>query len=50
MLDEGQHGLVTSGKLCWRKRTVKSVDQGRVEVLVWQAEVLTLAPASTSAV
>jgi len=49
-LDEGQHVLVTTGKLCYRKRTVKGVDQGRVEVLVWAAEVLTLAPASTSAV
>jgi single-stranded DNA-binding protein len=40
-LDEGQRILVSSGKLCYRKRTTKLGEQSRMEVLVWTVERLT---------
>ena len=40
-LDEGLHIALTSAKLCYRKRqTQKSGEQSRLEILVWQVEVL----------
>jgi hypothetical protein len=33
-LEDGQHIVVTSGKLCYRKRTTKAGEQSRLEILV----------------
>ena len=33
-LEDGQHIVVTSGKLCYRKRTMKAGEQSRLEILV----------------
>lgn len=40
-IEDGQHVVITSGKLAYRKRTVKGVEQSRIEVLVWQVDRLT---------
>jgi single-stranded DNA-binding protein len=40
-IDEGQHIVVTSAKLCYRKRTTKLGEQSRLEILVWSVERLT---------
>lgn len=40
-IEEGQHLIITSGQLCSRKRTLKGGEQSRLEMLVWQADVLT---------
>jgi hypothetical protein len=37
---EGQHIILTSAKLCYRKRTTKLGEQSRMEILVWTADVL----------
>lgn len=39
-IENGQHVVVTSGKLCYRKRTTKAGEQSRIEVLVWQVDTL----------
>jgi hypothetical protein len=39
-LEDGQHILVTSGKLSYRKRTTKAGEVSRLEILVWAADVL----------
>jgi hypothetical protein len=45
-LEDGQHILVTSGKLAYRKRTTKAGEVSRLEILVWAADVLS-APSSS---
>ncbi len=40
-IDDGQHILITSGKLCYRKRTTKLGEASRMEILVWTVDVLT---------
>lgn len=40
-IDDGQHILVTSGKLCYRKRQTKAGEQSRMEILVWTVDRLT---------
>lgn len=45
-LEDGQHVVITSGKLCYRKRTTKTGEQSRMEVLVWQVDVLSASPAA----
>ena len=37
---DGQHILVSSGKLCYRKRSTKLGEVSRLEILVWSADVL----------
>jgi hypothetical protein len=37
---EGDHLVITSGRLCYRKRQVKGAEQSRMEVLVWQVDIL----------
>jgi hypothetical protein len=39
-LDEGMRILVSSGKLAYRKRSTKLGEQSRLEILVWQVDVL----------
>jgi single-stranded DNA-binding protein len=40
-IEDGQHIIVTSGKLCYRKRqTQKSGEVSRLEILVWSVDVL----------
>ena|SRR5882672_6347060 len=45
VIEDGQHIVVTSGKLCYRKRQTKTGEQSRMEILVWQIDTpTTLAP------
>jgi hypothetical protein len=37
-IEDGQHIIVTSGKLCYRKRTTKLGEQSRMEILVWTVD------------
>jgi len=37
-IEDGQHLIVTSGKLTYKKRTVKGVEQSRMEILVWSVD------------
>ena len=39
-IEDGQHIILTSAKLCYRKRTTKLGEQSRMEILVWTADVL----------
>jgi single-stranded DNA-binding protein len=48
-LEDGQHIVVTSGKLCYRKRDGKAGPQSRMEILVWAVDRLTSADALTPA-
>ncbi len=43
-LEDGQHIILTSGKLCYRKRTTKAGEVSRLEILVWSADVLSGSP------
>jgi hypothetical protein len=43
-LEDGQYIIITSGKLCYRKRSLRSGDQSRIEILVWQTERLSASP------
>jgi hypothetical protein len=45
-LEDGQHVVITSGKLVYRKRALKTGDQSRIEILVWQTERLSASPAA----
>jgi hypothetical protein len=45
-IEDGQRIVVTSGKLCYRKRATKSGEQSRLEILVWQVDRLSVAPAA----
>jgi single-stranded DNA-binding protein len=48
-IEDGQHIVITSGKLCYRKRQTKQgVEQSRMEVLVWSCERLTTSPQDQS--
>jgi hypothetical protein len=40
-IEDGQHIVVTSGKLCYRRRQTKAGEQSRLEILVWTVERLT---------
>jgi hypothetical protein len=37
-LEDGLHVVITSGKLCYRKRVLKTGDQSQIEILVWQID------------
>jgi hypothetical protein len=37
-LEDGQHVILSSAKLCYRKRSTKLGDQSRMEILVWSIE------------
>ena len=37
-IEDGQHIIVTSGKLCYRKRSTKLGEQSRMEILVWSID------------
>jgi hypothetical protein len=37
-LEDGQHIVITSGKLCYRKRATKTGEVSRMEILVWQVD------------
>ena len=37
-IEDGQHIVISSGKLCYRKRTTKLGEQSRMEILVWQVD------------
>lgn len=40
-IEDGQHIVITSGKLCYRKRATKERgEQSRMEILVWAVDVL----------
>jgi single-stranded DNA-binding protein len=39
-LDEGQHVVITSGRLAYKKRDTKDGERSRLEILVWSADVL----------
>ncbi len=39
-LEEGQQIIISSGRLCYRKRTTKAGEQSRMEILVWTIEIL----------
>jgi hypothetical protein len=39
-LENGQQIVITSSKLCYRKRTTNTGEQSGLEVLTWTAEVL----------
>jgi hypothetical protein len=44
-LEDGMHIVITSGKLCYRKRhTAKHGEVSRMEVLVWGVDRLTTSP------
>jgi hypothetical protein len=44
-LEDGMHIVITSGKLCYRKRsTAKHGEVSRMEVLVWSVDRLTTLP------
>ena len=43
-LEDGQHLVITSGKLCYRKRTGKLGEASRMEILVWALERFTESP------
>jgi hypothetical protein len=43
-LEDGQHVVITRGKLCYRKRSLKSGEVSRIEILVWQTERLSASP------
>jgi single-stranded DNA-binding protein len=43
-LEDGQHVVITSGKLVYRKRSTKLGEQSRLEVLVWQVDRLAESP------
>jgi single-stranded DNA-binding protein len=43
-LEDGQQIVITSGKLCYRKRQTKMGEQSRLEVLVWSVERLSMLP------
>lgn len=45
-IEDGQHIVITSAKLAYRKRNIKGVEQSRIEVLVWQID--RISAASTS--
>jgi hypothetical protein len=45
-LEDGQHVVVTSGKLCYRKRSTKTGEVSRMEILVWQVDRLSTSPAA----
>jgi hypothetical protein len=42
-IEEGQHVVVTSGKLTYRKRDTKAGPQSRLEILVWSIDRLSQA-------
>jgi hypothetical protein len=47
-LEDGMHVVITSGKLCYRKRTTaKHGEVSRMEVLVWGVDRLTTPPQET---
>ena len=48
-IEDGQHIVITSGRLCYRKRATKTGEQSRLEILVWQAEVLAASTGPTQA-
>jgi single-stranded DNA-binding protein len=37
-IEDGQHVVISSGKLCYRKRTTKAGEQSRMEILCWQVD------------
>jgi hypothetical protein len=37
-VEAGQHILITSGKLAYKKRTTKAGEVSRLEILVWQVD------------
>ena len=43
-IDADMHIVITSGKLCYRKRDTKLGEQSRMEILVWQVDRLTTLP------
>ena len=43
-LEDGQRIVITSGKLVYRKRSTKTGDQSRMEILVWQIDRLSASP------
>ena len=43
-IEDGQHIVITSGRLCYRKRTTKAGEQSRLEILCWSVEVLADSP------
>jgi hypothetical protein len=45
-IDADMHIVITSGKLCYRKRETKLGEQSRMEILVWAADRLTSVPQS----
>jgi hypothetical protein len=40
-LEDGEHIILTSTKLCYRKRSTKLGEQSRMEILVWTVDRLT---------
>jgi single-stranded DNA-binding protein len=43
-ISEGDHVMITSGRLTYRKRETKLGEQSRMEILVWSVERLTTLP------
>ena len=37
-IEDGQHVVISSGKLCYRKRQTKLGEQSRMEILVWACD------------
>jgi hypothetical protein len=38
-ITEGDHIVLTSAKVCYRRRQVKGTEQSRMELLVWQVDI-----------
>jgi hypothetical protein len=43
-IEEGQYIILTSAKLCYRKRSTKLGEQSRLEILVWAVDRLSPSP------
>jgi single-stranded DNA-binding protein len=43
-ITEGDHVMITNGRLTYRKRETKLGEQARMEILVWSVEILTTSP------
>jgi hypothetical protein len=47
-LEDGENVVITSGKLCYRKRSIKGIEQSRLEILVWSVDRLATLPQDQS--
>ena len=48
-IEDGQHVVISSGKLCYRKRQTKLGEQSRMEILVWSIDRLSASTGPTQA-